>query len=447
MFVSRYKFIKVKKLYRLIPLEIQLDEPDDKSSSRSRSRKSLSNRNEPKSGSACLAVAGEAATTEKRRRASMAAASSLEFVDVNYFNCDNKVSPIKIVGGRSVVRLSEKKKRYSRAEAEVNANYLTASPLTEKNAKVETPKSRASAARRNLNLSLDRGADSAADSDCLNYSIVQQTPDPRTPSNDMKIKLRISERRKSVRLASIDHDPLAVDDPKDTPTTQGRKRLGVNNGDIYHTPTKKAREALDINTGAQETPSTRRKSILKSATSRLAEGTPRRSIQLSNIVEQRVFKDNEIISTPKRGRKTKSTEDADADYSPRFVQKTPTRARRISATAKSTVTPIRGTAATSASAAPITPSQKLKKIRAGELSPRASPWMNPASPSCSWHVSSYTSPLCPRACRVAKRSSRTSTVFWRARFRTRAAAVCMYLASLALVRLPLSQESFAHCNA
>ncbi|XP_017145749.1 origin recognition complex subunit 1 [Drosophila miranda] len=373
MFVSRYKFIKVKKLYRLIPLEIQLDEPNDKSSSRS--RKSLSNRNEPKSGSASarkakmLAVAGEAATTEKRRRASMAAASSLEFVDVNYFNCENKVSPIKIVGGRSVVRLSEKKKSSSRAEAEVNANYLTASPLTEKNAKVDTPKSRASAARRNLNLSLDRGADSTADSDCLNYSIVQQTPDPRTPSNDMKIKLRISERRKSVRLASIDHDPLAVDDPKDTPTTQGRKRLGVNNGDIYHTPTKKAREPLDINTGAQETPSTRRKSILKSATSRLAEGTPRRSIQLSNIVEQRVFKDNEIISTPKRGRKTKSTEDADADYSPRSVQKTPTRARRISATAKSTVTPIRGTAATSASAAPITPSQKLKKIRAGELSP------------------------------------------------------------------------------
>ncbi|XP_034651981.1 origin recognition complex subunit 1 [Drosophila subobscura] len=377
MFVSRYKFIKVKKLYRLIPLEIQLDEPEDKSSSRS--RKSLSTgHNDTKKGSASarkaklLAVAGEAATTEKRRRASVAAASSLEFVNVNYFSCENKVSPIKIVGGRSVVRLSEKKKTTA-AEAEINANYLTASPLTEKNAKVETPKSRASAARRNLNLSLDRGADSTADSDCLNYSIVQQTPDPRTPSNDMKIKLRISERRKSVRLASIDHDPLSVDsDAKDTPATQGRKRLGVSNGDIYHTPTKKARDPLDTNAGAQLTPTTRRKSILKSATSRLAEGTPRRSIQLSNIVEQRVFKDDEIISTPKRGNKKKSTEDADADYSPRkSVQKTPTRPRRISASTKSTATPTHGTvaAAAAASAAPMTPSQKLKKIRSGELSP------------------------------------------------------------------------------
>ncbi|XP_022230998.2 origin recognition complex subunit 1 [Drosophila obscura] len=373
MFVSRYKFIKVKKHYRLIPLEIQLDEPDDKSSSRA--RKSVSRRNETKTGSASarkaklLAVAGEAATTEKRRRASMAAASSLEFVDVNYFSCENKVSPIKIVGGRSVVRLSEKKKS-SATEAEINANYLTASPLTEKNAKVETPKSRASAARRNLNLSLDRGADTTADSDCLNYSIVQQTPDPRTPSNDMKIKLRISERRKSVRLSSIDHDPLAVDDAKGTPTTQGRKRIGVSNGDIYHTPTKKAREPLDSNAGAQLTPSTRRKSILKSATSRLAEGTPRRSIQLSNIVEQRVFKDDEIISTPKRGRKKMSTEDVDADYSPsKSVQKTPTRARRTSAAAKSAATPTHGNAATKATAAPITPSQKLKKIRSGELSP------------------------------------------------------------------------------
>jgi len=198
----------------------------------------------------------------------VAASNSVEFVDVSYFNCENKVSPIKIVGGRSVVRLSEKKKD----APEINANYLPASPLTEKNAKVETPKSRASAARRNLNLSLDRGADSTAGSDCLNYSIVQQTPDPKTPSNDMKIKLRISERRRSVRLASLDADPLAIEEPPVEPTsTPGRKRLGVTNGDIYHTPTKKSKDPLEAAVATEPTQSTRRKSILKSATSRLGK--------------------------------------------------------------------------------------------------------------------------------------------------------------------------------
>lgn len=226
MFVTRYKFVKVKHIYRLIPLEIQLEETDLTHKTRSArdggstsARKSIS-----------------------RRRVSTAAAAPPEFVDVNYFNCENKVSPIKIVGGCSVVRLSEKKKSLTAAtingaQPEINANYIMASPLTEKNAKVATPKSRASAARRNLNLSLDKGADTTADSDCLNYSIVQQTPDPKTPSNDMKIKLRLSERRKSARLASIDgeRDPL---DTMTSPSKQSRKRLGVSNGDIYHTPTK-----------------------------------------------------------------------------------------------------------------------------------------------------------------------------------------------------------------
>ncbi|KAH8284504.1 hypothetical protein KR018_000883 [Drosophila ironensis] len=347
MFVSRYRFVKEKRRYRLIPLEIQLEEPRPKSA-----RKSV--------------AANEDAGAEKRRRRSMAVANSVEFVDVNYFNCENKVSPIKIVGGRSVVRLSEKKKA-SRGDEEINANYLPASPLTEKNAKVETPKSRASAARRNLNLSLDRGADSTADSECLNYSIVQQTPDPQTPSNNMKIKLRLSERRRSVRLASMDHDPLDIEEPKEAANTQARKRLGVANGDIYHTPTKKSKELPDAAAGGELTPSTRRKSILKSATSRLAEGTPRRSIQLSNIVEQRVFKENEVISTPKRGRPKKKLDedDDDVDYTPKkSVQKTPTRSRRLSTVTKSaTTTPSKG------AATPLTPSQKMKKIRAGELSP------------------------------------------------------------------------------
>ncbi|XP_039484607.1 origin recognition complex subunit 1 [Drosophila santomea] len=356
MFVSRYRFVKVKRRYRLIPLEIHLEQPEDNTRPSRSSRKSLTAHRESKRSDSAR---HDETSGEKRRRASMAGANSVEFIDVNCFTCENKVSPIKIVGGRSVVRLSEKK-----TAPEINANYLPASPLTEKNAKVETPKSRASAARRNLNLSLDRGADTTADSDCLNYSIVQQTPDPKTPSNDMKIKLRLSERRRSVRLASMDLDPLSLEEAAQEPNAQGRKRLGVASGDIYHTPTKKSKEPSGV---TEQTPSTRRKSILKSATSRLAEGTPRRSIQLSSIVEKRVFKDDEVISTPKRGRPKKTVQDEDEDYSPKkSVQKTPTRTRRSSAITKTATTPSKGiTTAT----APMTPSQKMKKIRAGELSP------------------------------------------------------------------------------
>ncbi|XP_023165187.2 origin recognition complex subunit 1 [Drosophila hydei] len=350
MFVSRYKFLKVKNTYRLIPLEIQLDGAES-----ARKRRSV---REPASASARKSIS--------RRRVSTAAESQtpVEFVDVNYYNCENKVSPIKIVGGRSVVRLSEKKKSGAptAAEPEINANYLMASPLTEKNQKVATPKSRASAARRNLNLSLDKGADTTADSDCLNYSIVQQTPDPKTPSNDMKIKLRVSERRKSVRLESLDDDRDPLDVNYTPSSKSGRKRLGVTNGDIYHTPTKKSKELLEP-VGTEVTPSTRRKSILKSATTRLAEGTPRRSIHLSNIVEQRIFNDNEIISTPKRTRSKLTDEVVDADYTPKkSIQKTPTRARRSSTTKQPSVTKQK-------EQAPLTPSQKLKKIRSGELSP------------------------------------------------------------------------------
>ncbi|XP_030382103.1 origin recognition complex subunit 1 [Scaptodrosophila lebanonensis] len=378
MFVCRYKFVKVKKKsYRLIPLEFQIEETTTPAVEAKRVRRSSTRQNATKSGSASAHKASSERSNfaEKRRRASVAAASAVEFIDVNYFNSENKVSPIKIVGGRSVVRLSEKKKRLDAVgEPEINANYLVASPLTEKNAKIETPKSRASAARRNLNLSLDKGADTTADSDCLNYSIVKQTPDPKTPSNDMKIKLRVSERRKSVRLASMDEDrdPLNLDRQCDTPNSQRRKRLGITNGDIYHTPSKKSRE-LQENGATEQTPTTRRKSILKSATSRLAEGTPRRSIQLSNIVEQRIFKDDDVISTPKRSRaKISHSGEGDEDYTPKkSTQKTPTRSRRASTTTRP-----------AKDSAPLTPSQKLKKIRAGELSPTIEQRLRPVDKSC-----------------------------------------------------------------
>lgn len=195
MFVCRYKFIKVKNSYRLVPLQFA----NEDTAPAERSRRKSSAATESKASSAKKprrsCVANEEGT--RKRRASVSAANALEFVDLNYFNEENKVSPIKIIGGRSVVRLSSKKKSAvcgkSNGEDEINANYLPASPLAEQNIKV-TPRSRAAAAKRNLNLSLDNGANTTAGSDCLNYSIVKETPDREEPRNDMKIKLRLSER-------------------------------------------------------------------------------------------------------------------------------------------------------------------------------------------------------------------------------------------------------------
>ncbi|XP_061400763.1 origin recognition complex subunit 1 [Musca vetustissima] len=394
MFVCRYKFIKVKNSYRLEPLQFT-NEDVATAGDRGRRRSTTAAVTESKASSAKKPRRSCATNNEGRtRRASVSATNALEFVDLTYFNEENKVSPIKIIGGRSVVRLSAKKKQSTgektKGEDEINANYLPASPLAEQNIKV-TPRSRAAAAKRNLNLSLDNGADTTADSDCLNYSIVKETPDRKEPPNEMKIKLRLSERRRSTRLSSMEEDPLAIQPdleakPEEShPKTPSRKsklategtpstrkknesvKKSQNADDIYHTPTKKAKETKETGEG---TPSqNRRKSILKSAASRLAEGTPRRSIQLSSIVEQRVFNDDDIINTPKRTKARKSialpvvdsdktAADADEEYTPKKTQqKTPSKGRRST------------TKATEAPGTPKTPSQKLKMIRSGEIKP------------------------------------------------------------------------------
>lgn len=197
MFVCRYKFIKVKNSYRLEPLQFS-NEDVAAAGERGRRRSTAALPTESKASSAKKPRRSCATNDEgRKRRSSVSANNPLEFVDLAYFNEENKVSPIKIIGGRSVVRLSAKKKQSTgekyKGEDEINANYLPASPLAEQNIKV-TPRSRAAAAKRNLNLSLDNGADTTADSDCLNYSIVKGTPDRTEPPNEMKIKLRLSER-------------------------------------------------------------------------------------------------------------------------------------------------------------------------------------------------------------------------------------------------------------
>lgn len=212
----------------------------------------------------------------------------------------------------------------------------------------------------------------------------------------------------------MEEDPLAVDNNNISEEKASafqktqRKRLGVTenstpNSDIYHTPSKKNK---DQDNNAEATPTAaggRRKSILKSATTRMAEGTPKRNIQLSNIVEKRIFDNNDIISTPtSRGRrksvlidraaaaaaeetqsitpskrqtkqaetesntpsrrrsrsKAQKTENSDDDeeYSPKKM-KTPSRRSRAQTSPNSTT------------ANAVTPSQKLKLIRSGNICP------------------------------------------------------------------------------
>uniref|UniRef100_A0A034VNB0 Origin recognition complex subunit 1 n=1 Tax=Bactrocera dorsalis TaxID=27457 RepID=A0A034VNB0_BACDO len=354
MFVCRYKFIKDKNSYKLVPLEWNTDIPTapTESAIKSRGRKKSCaedspsiNTKEKKTPRVSRSASTRKDKTDgnvgvRKRRASMAAATALEFIDCNVFQREDKVSPIKIIGGRNVIRLSAKKKM-STPNDEMGCCVPT-SPLTERNRGDVTPTTRVTAARRNLNLSLDTGADTSVDSDCLNYSIVKTPTAAQEPANDMKIKLRLSAKQRTTKLAAMDeqfNDPLSIN--------VEIERVSKNTPEeIYSTPTKKSK---GITEETEMTPTTRRKSILKSAVRRTGDSTPKRSIQLSDVVEKRVFNNEDLISTPKRKPKGDDND--------------------IKRSAIKNAAIIRRRNSTTAVAGAMTPSQKLKKIRSGELSP------------------------------------------------------------------------------
>ncbi|XP_011190624.2 origin recognition complex subunit 1 [Zeugodacus cucurbitae] len=349
MFVCRYKFIKDKKSYKIVPLEWNTNVTNAQTESRARKKscaedspsintkerktprvsRSASTRKEKVDGS----------TAVRKRRASVAAAAALEFIDCNVLQQEHKVSPIKIIGGRNVIRLSAKKK-ISTPNNEMDC--VPTSPLTERNRVDVTPTTRVTAARRNLNLSLDTGADTSVESDCLNYSIVKTPTTTQESTNDMKIKLRLSAKQRKTKLAAMDeqfNDPLSINVEIERVTKSTPE-------EIYSTPTKRSKGTIEE---TEMTPTTRRKSILKSAVRRTGESTPKRSIQLSDVVEKRVFNNEESISTPKRKPKSDDND--------------------IKRSAMKNAAIIRRRNSTTAVAGAMTPSQKLKMIRRGELSP------------------------------------------------------------------------------
>lgn len=197
MFVCRYKFIKVKNSYRLVPLQFSNEDVCTAKAQETTAQCTTdldTNRLSKKSHRSSLFTSDEPTVCS-----SFTAVNNLEFIDLNYFNTA-KVSPIKIVGGRSVVRVSGKKRSNSS-----NKDYIQASPLGEKKEAIPTSplgekkqatptRSRVAVAKRNLNLSLNSTEADISDSLPPNYSIVKNSPDSLLPFNSMKIKLRISER-------------------------------------------------------------------------------------------------------------------------------------------------------------------------------------------------------------------------------------------------------------
>uniref|UniRef100_A0A1B0DRD7 Origin recognition complex subunit 1 n=1 Tax=Phlebotomus papatasi TaxID=29031 RepID=A0A1B0DRD7_PHLPP len=241
------------------------------------------------------------------------------------------VSPIKIVG-RNVIRMSGRKPRESFSGSE-SSNAENESPNKRRSSDDDvsmTPRKKTfrntSSARRNLNDSLNQ----SGDSDQLNYSIVNV-------NEELKLKLRVSMNQK--KASNTPNSPRKRS-PKDELQTSPRKTR--KNSVVPNTPTTSAR-----------------RSILRTPASKIAADakTPRRSITLSNVVE-------EIPSRPARlctRRQTIGFYHDVTDESPE-VPKTPRSSRQV----KKPTTPKSASKATSGST---TPSQRMKMLRDGVITP------------------------------------------------------------------------------
>ncbi|XP_052893672.1 origin recognition complex subunit 1 [Anopheles moucheti] len=124
--------------------------------------------------------------------------------------------------------------------------------------------------RLSTKASVSNASNSGTDDECLNYSIVRDGT--RNNEQEIKIKLRLSENQKN----------------PDTPRSL-RKRVTTSAVSHDHVSPPKCRKSLlPSDVEMVSTPTGRRKSILKTPNSKALQpaGTPKRNIQLSNIVEE-----------------------------------------------------------------------------------------------------------------------------------------------------------------
>ncbi|XP_055686337.1 origin recognition complex subunit 1 [Lutzomyia longipalpis] len=246
------------------------------------------------------------------------------------------VSPIKIVG-RNVVRLSSVRKSPILLSDASDAE--NESPNKRRNSEDtsggQTPRKKSnlntSTVRRNLNESLNQ----SVDSDQLNYSIVD------VESDALRVRLRVSENQRK----------------KSTPTSPRKRSPGE---ELKTSPRKTRRSTSASQLFTPQGKSSVRKSILRTPASKLADSsTPRKSITLSNVIEE--FPSGRRPSRICTKRQTFGFYCDAADDSPE-IPKTPRSARvgRNPTTPKS---------AGKAQSAATTPSQKMKLLREGVITP------------------------------------------------------------------------------
>lgn len=198
IFVCRYKFLKVQKVFQLIPLQESPKKPRRRSTCRNSVDSStfLTETEKSTPVKSYIKTSPKKKYTpmplsERKRLESLKKKESTQYQNSSEKENKLKVTPIKIIGRNSVIKTpSNSTKKY-----EVNANYLPNSPICNNygNSKI-TSKNKIISARRNLNKSLKEDNDDdfnmEEEEDYFNYSIV----DNSLKESEMKLKLRLSQR-------------------------------------------------------------------------------------------------------------------------------------------------------------------------------------------------------------------------------------------------------------
>lgn len=273
LFIARYRLTHApgsKKMF----LQALKSGTGDSETTPPRKRKSMADKT---NRSAAKSATKDVEKTPKLR---LTRAKSIEFVDMAHLDDDEtrviqKLQSednwvVKMVDGSYQKKLDNVTDGISEVELSDEENV---SPS--KIARINSARRKSGNFRRNLNASLHCESPTSSDTEHLNYSIVK---DEARSTPQMKIKLRLSEQ----------HKPAT-----DTPTRRSARKRSTAEEivplDIQTSP-RKARKSIMIEEETPMTPTSRprRKSILKTPSTKNVEvvGTPKRNIQLSNIVEE-----------------------------------------------------------------------------------------------------------------------------------------------------------------
>lgn len=301
MYVCRYKLVKqegTRTKYNLFPLNVIIS---DNSKNPKTPKRSVSRAGSVDIGTPKLKIkrinSGENFEIIKETKTLSTKPCSIQLEDViKRSTKKTQVSPFKIVNNSvqkiNRVRIDDENsvspsKKSKNDYYEPNGNYLNIEEVN-----VDSPiNHRSSQAKRKLTMDTK---------DDLNYSIVSE--------EDLKITLRIShkENTPSRRRPSIDENtPMRRSTRKKSMFEDTAAVLReIENNNL----TPKKNKPIDLGTPRQII--SRRKSILKTPGASDVYGTPKKSVVLTDIVEEHPA---EIHRTPSRKTAKKYTEDGDSD--------------------------------------------------------------------------------------------------------------------------------------